>query len=831
MNAALQRCGFNAPTVTLLIAQGFATPNHLMLATESDLDSIARSIARSPPRGAGNVTMPFIAVKNLKGFRFWADERKFTAKCQEYQEQKEAAKDEDASKPDSLKKLVNWALWNEDEREAPENVLDPADFGSPMEYLIEATVLEGRHYELDNPRFYRELKTFVVSREGWSYIKKFERSQDGRKAYVALKTQCEGTASKITRKNNAYASITNASYSGSRCQYKFQDFINVHQTAHNEILDCDPTKAVPESKKVADFLKGITDPKLESAVLVVLGDPKLLNNFQACQQYLSTTVENRATLERSKERNISDVKSGEKTDKTAKAGKLPKGFKLENKYYLPKIFQLDTARSRHGYFIKYADCPLLWKSQLQTEVALSSTESKYTGLSYALRDAIPVMELLKEMKTRGYPITTAQAKLSRAPSTMTEVIGPPPAPNPSVSPDPDYPMFSIGTDVWLDPPNQAIGTISNDQIGNPRPFFLEHFRLTATPLQWNRYILLGFFSHTDGAKFDAEWNCFPTNLIHRNKIVWCNFMFFVDRHIDIPFLLEAWAIQVAQPYLLAHDPSFLEINTTTSSWESFEIYRQDTAAEAAWTTVGADKHSRSSAKKQVTLTEPEHRIRPPLPATMEAPRPVLTSLISHRRPGILKKPQHPASPHVRNLSPPTTVDNRKPAWKPPAPPFTSASDTSSPVSLPPKPAPQPEGKQGTDASVYSETSTLYPDSRTSTTQVKTNDGTQRITIRWTPKERLSYHNNPSEWTGAALAMLHDLFGNNNSMGAFYPWGNVYLSNWKSPQSLTVEGLHEYISPKITYIRSTKTFIFATRFGFSTKTPVTWLTNSATKQVK
>ena len=380
MNAALQRCGFNAPTVMWLIAQGFATPNDLMLATESDLDSIARSIARSAPRGAGNVTMPFIAVKNLKGFRFWADERKrtgyeanpesftadkvpeFTAKCQEYQEQKEAAKDKDASKPDSLNKLVNWALWNEsfqnylrqilcaakiplvyltrDEREAPENVLDPADFGSPMEYLIEATVLEGRHYELDNPRFYWGLKTFVINGEGWSYIKKFERSQDGRRANLALKTQCEGTASMITRKNKAYASIANASYSGSRRQYKFQDFINVHQTAHNEILDCDPTEAVPESKKVTDFLKEITDPKLESAVSVVLGDPKMLNDFQACQQYLLTTVENRTTLERSKERNISCVKSGEKTDKTAKAGKLPKGFKLENKYYPPKIFRL-----------------------------------------------------------------------------------------------------------------------------------------------------------------------------------------------------------------------------------------------------------------------------------------------------------------------------------------------------------------------------------------------------------------------------------------------------------------------------------------------------------
>ena len=48
---------------------------------------------------------------------------------------------------------------------------------------------------------------------------------------------------------------------------------------------------------------------------------------------------------------------------------------------------------------------------MQTEVALSSTESEYTGLSYALRDAIPIMELLKEMSQRGYPISSTQARV------------------------------------------------------------------------------------------------------------------------------------------------------------------------------------------------------------------------------------------------------------------------------------------------------------------------------------------------------------------------------------------------------------------------------------
>ena len=87
----------------------------------------------------------------------------------------------------------------------------------------------------------------------------------------------------------------------------------------------------------SQILKGITDLKLESAVSVVLGDTKLLNDFQACQQYLSTTVENRATLEKSKERNISGISKSEGGG-SKKEKKLPKNFKLENKWYPPSIF-------------------------------------------------------------------------------------------------------------------------------------------------------------------------------------------------------------------------------------------------------------------------------------------------------------------------------------------------------------------------------------------------------------------------------------------------------------------------------------------------------------
>jgi hypothetical protein len=65
-------------------------------------------------------------------------------------------------------------------------------------------------------------------------------------------------------------------------------------------------------------------------------------------------------------------------------------------------FDNSTSRSRTGYIIKYAGMPITWASRLQTEGAHSSTESEYISLSTSLRDAIPMIDFLREMVTVGF---------------------------------------------------------------------------------------------------------------------------------------------------------------------------------------------------------------------------------------------------------------------------------------------------------------------------------------------------------------------------------------------------------------------------------------------
>jgi hypothetical protein len=64
-----------------------------------------------------------------------------------------------------------------------------------------------------------------------------------------------------------------------------------------------------------------------------------------------------------------------------------------------------TAKSRTDFIISCGGCPVIWASELQTEIVLSSTESEHVGLSESLLGmALMMMNLLMEMKSFRIPI-------------------------------------------------------------------------------------------------------------------------------------------------------------------------------------------------------------------------------------------------------------------------------------------------------------------------------------------------------------------------------------------------------------------------------------------
>ena len=55
------------------------------------------------------------------------------------------------------------------------------------------------------------------------------------------------------------------------------------------------------------------------------------------------------------------------------------------------------ARSRTGFVVTFANCPLLWVSKIQTDIALSNLHSEYVALSHFVRALLPLKILIKEI--------------------------------------------------------------------------------------------------------------------------------------------------------------------------------------------------------------------------------------------------------------------------------------------------------------------------------------------------------------------------------------------------------------------------------------------------
>ncbi len=70
-------------------------------------------------------------------------------------------------------------------------------------------------------------------------------------------------------------------------------------------------------------------------------------------------------------------------------------------------------KSRTGFVITVANCPVLWQSKLQTETALSTMEAEIIALAHCCRELFPFMDMVSLLGTKvGLPVSGATVKVS-----------------------------------------------------------------------------------------------------------------------------------------------------------------------------------------------------------------------------------------------------------------------------------------------------------------------------------------------------------------------------------------------------------------------------------
>jgi hypothetical protein len=63
----------------------------------------------------------------------------------------------------------------------------------------------------------------------------------------------------------------------------------------------------------------------------------------------------------------------------------------------------DNVKSRAGFVISLNGCPLIWKSKLIDSISLSTMMAEYYALSMAMREVLPLREIIKEV-ARGFGV-------------------------------------------------------------------------------------------------------------------------------------------------------------------------------------------------------------------------------------------------------------------------------------------------------------------------------------------------------------------------------------------------------------------------------------------
>ena len=69
-------------------------------------------------------------------------------------------------------------------------------------------------------------------------------------------------------------------------------------------------------------------------------------------------------------------------------------------------------KSRTGFVVSLANCPCIWSSKLQGQIALSTMEAEYNGLSEAMKSVLPFQRLVTAVAT-GAGLSKEQATTFR----------------------------------------------------------------------------------------------------------------------------------------------------------------------------------------------------------------------------------------------------------------------------------------------------------------------------------------------------------------------------------------------------------------------------------
>ena len=165
-------------------------------------------------------------------------------------------------------------------------VADDYGFGVPSHNaeLERRLKHEGPAYEADNVLVWTIIRHVTHGGPAWPWVQQHARTQDGREAFLSLRTHYLGTAFQNRIKLKADADLEAAFFDNMR-NFTHEDYCQNIISAINDLRDAN--EEMPVNKQIRIYMKGLQDPRLAATKEVAMGLPDVTASLQSCMNFMS----------------------------------------------------------------------------------------------------------------------------------------------------------------------------------------------------------------------------------------------------------------------------------------------------------------------------------------------------------------------------------------------------------------------------------------------------------------------------------------------------------------------------------------------------------------
>jgi hypothetical protein len=205
-------------------------------------------------------------------------------------------------------------------------------------------------FQVDNKAVWLKIAAMTREKECWTYVRTFQRKQDGRSAYWALYDHYLGEHNVDTMSGHAEHKLLNTAYHREKRRWNFESYVRVHVNQHAilEGLVEFGYSGIDERSKVRYLISGIKTTALDSVKTNVMASAVLRNDFHATAGLYKDFIDQMKTTQPDKDVTIAAV-TGEGGGRFSK---VKPDMSIEDRYYGTKEYSGLTPEQKAGLAAK-----------------------------------------------------------------------------------------------------------------------------------------------------------------------------------------------------------------------------------------------------------------------------------------------------------------------------------------------------------------------------------------------------------------------------------------------------------------------------------------------